>query len=280
MPNFLSNTAIALIVFYLLLLIIFYKYQTKLLLHPDKQMLPIFNKSYEICHFRSGNFNLHGLLSQKFNHHPMVLFSHGNAGNLSHRVGVMNMLEYLKLNFFIYDYRGFGLSEGQINSEQDLYDDGLAAWKFLVEHRQIDPKNIIIWGRSLGAAIACQIALQHPQAKALVLDCPFSNIVQVGSYHYPFLPISLLSNYRMDNLACVKNIRMPIVISHSPSDRIIPFSLGKDVYKAANQPKLFITLSGDHNDGFENSFANYTNHLKIFLEQNNLMPESDPNLGN
>ena len=271
MTSLLISIITAFIVFYIILVIFFYFSQTKLLLHPDKTMLPIPKHYYEECYFQSDNTKLHGVLSYKFESRPLVLFSHGNAGNLTHRIGVMNMFEHLQLNFFIYDYRGFGLSQGQINQEQDLYADGLSAWNFLVEQKMIMPSNIIIWGRSLGAAIATKIALENPDARALILDCPFSDIKEVGSYHYPYLPLNLLSRYAMSNVTTIKNITMPVVISHSPDDEIIPFSLGKKVFTEANQPKLFIQLEGGHNDGFDKSYGLYTSQLLSFFEKNNIL---------
>ena len=266
MINFIGNVTLLLAIFYILILLFFYNYQTKLLLHPDKTMEPLLDSSYDQINFISGGSKIHGLLSDKYSDRPMVLFSHGNAGNLSHRIGVMNTFEHLQLNFLIYDYRGFGLSEGVITQEKELYEDGLSAWKFLVEKKAINPSKIIIWGRSLGAAIAAKIATEHPDAKALVLDCPFSNIKQVGSYHYPYLPISLLTKYSMDNIAAVQKLHMPVVVSHSTDDQIIPFSLGKKVFNEANQPKLFIQLEGGHNDGFDRSFIKYTTQIADFLK--------------
>lgn len=266
MINFIGNVTLLLAIFYILLLLFFYNYQTKLLLHPDKTMEPLLDSSYDQINFISGGSKIHGLLSDKYSDRPMVLFSHGNAGNLSHRIGVMNTFEHLQLNFLIYDYRGFGLSEGVITQEKELYEDGLSAWKFLVEQKKVKPSNIIIWGRSLGAAIATKIAIENPAARALVLDCPFSDIKEVGSYHYPYLPLGLLSNYEMSNVMSIKSINMPVVISHSPDDEIIPFSLGKKVFNVANQPKLFIQLEGGHNDGFDRSFVKYTTQLADFLK--------------
>ena len=271
MTSLLINIITAFIVFYAILVTFFYFSQTKLLLHPDKTMLPLSKQYYEECYFESDSTKLHGVLSYKFENRPLVLFSHGNAGNLTHRVGVMNTFEHLELNFFIYDYRGFGLSQGEINQEQNLYTDGLAAWNFLIKQKMIKPSNIIIWGRSLGAAIATKIALKNPDAGALILDCPFSDIKEVGSYHYPYLPLSLLSRYEMSNVVSIKNITMPVVISHSPDDEIIPFSLGRKVFNEANQPKLFIQLEGGHNDGFDKSFNRYTNQLISFFKDNNIL---------
>ena len=271
MISILSSVIFTCLICYIAIIILFYFNQTSVLLHPDKTMLPLPKLYYEECYFQSENTQLHEVLSYKFENRPLALFSHGNAGNLTHRVGVMNMFEHLELNFFIYDYRGFGLSQGQINQEQNLYTDGLSAWNFLVEQKMIMPSNIIIWGRSLGAAIATKIALENPDARALILDCPFSDIKEVGSYHYPYLPLSLLSKYEMSNVVSIKNIAMPVVISHSPDDEIIPFSLGRKVYNEANQPKLFIQLEGGHNDGFDKSFNRYTNQLISFFKDNNIL---------
>ena len=271
MISILNSVIFICLLCYLAIIILFYFNQTSVLLHPDKTMLPLFKSHYEECYFESDSTKLHGVLSYKFENRPVVLFSHGNAGNLTHRVSVMNMLEHLELNFFIYDYRGFGLSQGQIYQEQELYTDGLSAWKFLVEQKMIMPSNIIIWGRSLGAAIATKIAAKNPDARALILDCPFSDIQDVGSYHYPYLPLKLLAKYTMSNLVSIKDITIPVVISHSPDDEIIPFSLGEKVFNEANQPKLFIKLEGGHNDGFDKSFNLYTNQLTNFFKKNNIL---------
>ena len=271
MISILSSIIVVCAICYLAVIILFYFNQTTILLHPDKTILPLPKQYYEQCYFESDNTKLHGVLSYRFENRPLVLFSHGNAGNLTHRVSVMNLFEHLELNFFMYDYRGFGLSQGRVTEEQNLYTDGLSAWDFLIKQKMMKASDIIIWGRSLGTAIATKIALKNPDARALIIDCPFSDIKEVGSYHYPYLPLNILSNYEMSNVNAIKNIVMPVVISHSPDDEIIPFSLGKKVFNQANQPKLFIQLEGGHNDGFDKSFSSYTSQLVNFFKENNIL---------
>ena len=197
------------------------------MLHPDKTILPLPKQYYEQCYFESDNTKLHGVLSYRFENRPLVLFSHGNAGNLTHRVSVMNLFEHLELNFFMYDYRGFGLVRDELLRNKIYIQMVSLLGIFLIKQKMMKASDIIIWGRSLGTAIATKIALKNPDARALIVDCPFSDIKEVGSYHYPYLPLNLLSNYEMSNVNSIKNIVMPVVISHSPDDEIIPFSLGR-----------------------------------------------------
>jgi len=193
----------------------------------------------------------------------VVLFCHGNAGNISHRLESLSIFHRLGLNTFIFDYRGYGRSGGE-PSEQGTYLDAAAAWSYLTEIEQIPPGRIILFGRSLGGAVAAQLA-SNVTPKALFLESTFTSITDVGARAYPFLPVRLLSRYRYDTRRLLPGIRVPVLVVHSPDDEIIPFSHGNVLFEVANEPKWFLKISGDHNGGFYNSGEIYFNGLKEFL---------------
>lgn len=197
----------------------------------------------------------------------VVLFCHGNAGNISHRLDSFHIFDYLGLDTFIFDYRGYGKSGGS-PSEKGTYLDVEAAWKYLVETEHIKPERIILFGRSLGGAVAAHLALKV-KAKALVLESTFTSVPDVGAQVYPFLPVRLLSRYRYDTRSILPRIHLPVLVVHSPDDEIIPYSHGKTLFETANEPKRFLKIFGGHNEGFFNSKEIYIDGFKKFLKSCN-----------
>jgi fermentation-respiration switch protein FrsA (DUF1100 family) len=178
-----------------------------------------------------------------------VLLCHGNAGNISHRLDRALLLQSkLKLSVFLFDYRGYGKSEGSPD-EEGTYLDGRAAYQYLTD-RGIAPDGIVLFGESLGAAIAVQLALEKPAA-ALVLESPFTSIRDMATAAYPFLPLGRLVRTRYDNLAKISSIKTPLLILHGKRDRIVPFEQGERLFRAAPEPKRFFAIAdADHNDTF------------------------------
>lgn len=195
----------------------------------------------------------------------VVLFCHGNAGNISHRLESLTIFHNLGLNILIFDYRGYGKSGGK-PSEQGTYLDAETAWRFLVETEKIPPERILLFGRSLGGAVAAHLASKF-KAGALILESTFTSIPDVGANAYPFLPVRLLSKYRYDTLGLLPRINMPVLVVHSPDDEIIPFIHGKTLFEAAKDPKQFLKISGGHNVGFSDSGTIYTDGLNEFLSR-------------
>jgi fermentation-respiration switch protein FrsA (DUF1100 family) len=193
----------------------------------------------------------------------VLLFCHGNAGNISHRLESIRIFHDLGLSILIFDYRGFGQSEGSI-SEKGTYLDAEAAWEHLVEERHIDPSEIILFGRSIGGAVAARLATRQ-QAAALILESTFTSITDLGAQVYPYLPIRLLSRYDYNTLSYLQQIDMPLLIIHSPDDEIIPFTHAKALYESASEPKEFLEISGDHNTGFFISGEQYIDGIDRFL---------------
>lgn len=177
-----------------------------------------------------------------------VLFFHGNAGNISHRIDYLSMFHRLGYQTFIFDYRGYGQSSGT-PSESGTYIDAQAAWDYLVEDKGIQPDRIALFGESLGGAVAAWLAARERPA-LLVLASVFTSLPDMAAKIYPFLPVRLLSRFNYNTLEYLESVACPVFIAHSPQDEIVPFAQGRALYEAASEPKEFLELEGGHNDGF------------------------------
>jgi hypothetical protein len=193
----------------------------------------------------------------------VLLFFHGNAGNISHRLDSLAIFHRLGLSTLIIDYRGYGESEGRI-SEQGTYLDGEAAWRYLIETKGINPEEIIIFGRSLGGAIAAHLAARTNPA-GVVLESVFTSAPDLAAQLYPVFPVRLLARYQYDVKKAVESIGAPVLVIHSRDDEIIPFGHGLKVYEAAAAPKEFLPIRGGHNEGFLLSGATYLQGLARFI---------------
>lgn len=194
-----------------------------------------------------------------------VLIFHGNAGNISHRVDYLRMFQRLGYSSFIFDYRGYGRSTGS-PSEQGTYRDALAAWRHLTEVRGARPEDIVLYGESLGAAVATWLAVRQPP-RALVLASAFTSVTDLGAQIYWFLPVRLISRIGYDNLANLGKIRAPVLIAHSRDDEIVPFSHGERLFAAAGEPRAFLEMRGGHNDAFVFAREEWIRVLDDFLRQ-------------
>jgi fermentation-respiration switch protein FrsA (DUF1100 family) len=164
----------------------------------------------------------------------------------------------------IFDYRGYGKSEGR-PSETGTYRDADAAWRYLLDVRGIPAGGVVIFGRSLGAAVAADLASRTRPA-AVILESAFTSVPDMAAGIYPWLPVRLLSRYRYDNLGKVARIDRPLLLVHSRQDEIIPFAHGARLFEQAHGPKQFLEIQGGHNDAFLTSRRAYTHGLKSFLD--------------
>ena len=194
-----------------------------------------------------------------------ILFCHGNAGNISHRLDSINIFHSLGLSILIFDYRGYGKSEGR-PSEKGTYLDAAAAWDYLVNVRNKLPGKIILFGRSLGGAVAAETALGKNPA-GLILESGFTSVPDLGKKYYPWLPVRLLSKFRYSSIDKVASLTCPKLIIHSPEDELVPFEQGQALFKRASSPKEFLQITGGHNEGFLVSGNIYIEGLKKFLEK-------------
>jgi len=192
-----------------------------------------------------------------------VLFFHGNAGNISHRRESVEVFHRLGLDVLIFDYRGYGQSQGE-PSEQGLYRDAHAAWRYLTGSRGIDPADIVIFGRSLGGAVAARLA-SEVAPDAVILESTFTSARDMARRVFPLLSRLVMLRYDFDSKDAVGRIGAPVLVLHSPDDEIIPYELGRDLYEAVPGPKRFVPLRGDHNNGFSHSRPDYDMTLRDFL---------------
>lgn len=196
----------------------------------------------------SDGIGLHGWFVPAPQPRGTVLFLHGNAGNISHRLDSLQMFHRLGYNTLIFDYRGYGNSSGT-PTEQGTYRDAEAAWRYLTEQRQVPACRIVLFGESLGGAIAAQLASTRKPA-ALVIASGFTSVPEMAQHLYPYLPVRWLARIRYDTRAYLRTVTAPVLIAHSPQDEIIPYEHGRALFAAAHPPKQFLELAGGHNDGF------------------------------
>ncbi|MDP2241260.1 MAG: alpha/beta hydrolase [Burkholderiales bacterium] len=204
-----------------------------------------------------------------------ILFFHGNAGNISHRIDYLRMFRKLGLATLIFDYRGYGNSTGT-PSEEGTYRDAVAAWRWLTQTRGLGPENIVYVGESLGGAVASGLAEQHAP-RALVLLSTFTSAPDLGAQVYPFIPVRLISRFSYDNLARIGRIKVPVLVAHSRDDDIVPFAHGRRIFEAAGEPKQFLEMRGGHNDGFIFMREEWVRALAAFLEQHGGTSRSQKN---
>ncbi len=207
---------------------------------------------------------LHGWLLPAEKARFTLLFLHGNGGNISHRIDSLEIFHRLGLDTLIIDYRGYGRSEGK-PTEQGTYRDAAAAWRFLTEERGVPAERIVVFGRSLGGAVAAWLA-ERERPRALILESTFTSLPELGAHHYPYLPVRWLSRFRYNTLERLARIQCPVLVVHSRDDEIVPFVHGERLFAGAGAAASFLEIAGGHNDGFLTSGARYGDGLRAFLD--------------
>jgi fermentation-respiration switch protein FrsA (DUF1100 family) len=247
--NYLAVILLTFVFAYFLLLIFTYFFQRNLLYHPnvnsysdDKILVNI--KKVKIK--TNDNIDLISWYHNKNKKdYKTILFLHGNAGSLENRIHKINHFKNMNVNFLIIAWRGFSGNEGS-PSEEGLYEDANAAVRWL-EFNGIKKKNIIIYGESLGTAIALEIA-QNKNFAGIILESPFTSMIDAGKKKYPILPVKLLLKDKYQSDIKIKNIQSPILIMHGKADNLVPFNMGEKMYELADNPKY-------------SYFTEYDNHM-------------------
>ncbi len=193
-----------------------------------------------------------------------LLFNHGNAGNISHRMDSLAIFHRLGLNVLIYDYRGYGQSTGR-PSEAGLYEDARSAWRWLTDTQGIAPESVILFGRSMGGAIAARLA-SEVDAAGLIVESGFSSVPDIAAELYWWLPVRRLARIQLPTAAYVAEAGMPVLVIHSRDDEIVRFSHAERIYAAAAEPKTLWPIAGDHNSGFLIDRERYLEGLSRFLD--------------
>ena len=250
------------------LAIVLYAFQSRLIYMPNRSIGATPDEvglSYQdITLTTSDDVRIHGWYLPRPQARATLLFFHGNAGNISHRLESLQIFHRLALNVLIIDYRGYGRSEGKPD-EQGTYRDAEAGWAWLVNQQHIAPAQIVIFGRSLGGGIAAWLAARrHPGA--VILESTFTSIPELATTLYPYLP-RWLSRFNYANIEQLPSIDSPIWIGHSRDDELIPYTQGKRLYAVANHPKRFFEMNGPHSHGFLITGNPYQESLGEFLDE-------------
>ncbi|MDH3712462.1 MAG: alpha/beta hydrolase [Gammaproteobacteria bacterium] len=255
---------------YLVLLAAVYFNQHRLLYLPNVPARTLvttparYGLAYENVRFETEDgVSLHGWFLPVQGATTTVLFFHGNAGNISHRLDSLAIFARLGLQVLIFDYRGYGESSGK-PSETGTYRDATGAWHYLTVTRGIASQDIVLFGRSLGGAVAIELA-SRVDAGALMVESSFTSVPEMAATLYPFLPVRWLARLHYPSLQRIGDVQCPVLVLHSENDEIIPFKHGQSLYRAAPQPKAFYVMGGGHNDGFFVSGDAYVQALDDFL---------------
>jgi fermentation-respiration switch protein FrsA (DUF1100 family) len=194
-----------------------------------------------------------------------LLICHGNAGNLSefdrpvHYAG----LRRLGLNLLAFDYRGYGESEG-VPTESGLYQDADAAYRYLRDQRRVPPDRIIVFGHSLGSAVAVDLASRVPIG-GLIVEGALTSVLDRGQELYPYIPVRWIAGTRFASIEKISKVTIPKLFLHATGDEVIPLAHGRRLYQAALPPKNFVELQGGHGDAFDVDSADYFGAIARFL---------------
>jgi uncharacterized protein len=267
-----------LIVLSILFIMVFIRFiENRFVFHPDKNILLTpddYGLEYDDVTFHTEDgLKLNGWFmpgktkSLTVDNLYTLLWFHGNAGNISHRLENIKMLyDRVPLNIFIFGYRQYGKSEGKI-SEHGTYIDAKAALEYLHSRKDINHEKIIFFGRSLGSAVAVHLAVED-KCCALILETPFTSTKELAKFLYPFLPLGYIIKTKYDSITKIKDVKAPVLILHGDKDELVPIEQGRKLYEAANEPKEFYTIpDATHNDTYIVGGEEYFNTIRRFVDR-------------
>ena len=197
----------------------------------------------------------------------VLLFLHGNGGSIGHNLKYAQLFHQLGFSTFMIDYRGYGKSQGKFPTEQQVYQDAQIAWDYLVQKKGINPQQIIVYGHSLGGAIAIELASQNPTMAGLVVEGSFTSMKDMVVFkgEYTWFPIDAILTQRFDSLDKVKSLSVPLLLIHGEQDTIVPSYMSESLFTAANEPKRLLLISdAGHNDVPEVSGEEYLQTIQNF----------------
>lgn len=244
-------------------------FEKRFIFFPDAQLVTTpaaVGLDYEEVYFSTDDgVRLHGWFVPASGARWTILWLHGNAGNISHRVDNLGQMhQRLRVNVFLFDYRQYGRSQGTI-SERGTYLDAQAALRTLRQRTDLDAQAIVLFGRSLGSAVAVDLAVHQP-CRAVILESPFTSVSDMAARVVPLLPIGRLLQTRYDSLAKIPRLTVPLLILHGDRDDVVPIEQGQRLFAAANAPKTFYTIPGaGHNDTYLVGGALYWQVWEDFL---------------
>jgi fermentation-respiration switch protein FrsA (DUF1100 family) len=207
-----------------------------------------------------------------------VLYLHGAAFNIGANSDHARRFHGLGFSVFLISYRGFGRSEGDFPSEASVYEDADAAWRHLTSARGIDPPRILLYGHSLGAAVAIDLAARRSEARGLIVEAAFTSIREMSGLQsrYRFFPINWILNQEFDSASKVARIRMPVLYLHGTADRLVPYRMSQTLYDRTAAPKRLLFIEGGgHNTSGRVGGALYLDAISAFV---NHPPEFGPQM--
>src|SRR5210317_836101 len=259
--NFFLEIILGLIVIYASVLVLLFIFQRNLMYHPNENNY--FGDKLEVNIEKVNiktpdNLSLLGWFHKKnLNKFKTIIYFHGNAGTLENRIHKLNHFKDMDVNFLIIAWRGFSGNKGK-PSEEGLYIDANSTILWL-KKLGLTEKDIILYGESLGTGVATEIA-QNKDYAGLILETPFTSMVEAAKNFYPYIPVFLLLKDKYDNQNKIKNIDIPVLIMHGEVDQIVPFWMGKKIYEIANQPKY------SHFTKFDDHMMEYNENLLFALK--------------
>ena len=268
LKRMLGSFALIVLTLYLGFMLLIFIFQGKLVYFPGKEVGDTpgsIGLHYEDVYLVTDDkIKIHGWYVPHPDAKATLLFFHGNAGNISHRIESIFIFYNIGLSVFIIDYRGYGNSDGR-PSEHGTYRDAMAAWNYLVDERHLRPDEIIVFGRSLGGAVAASLAAKVTPA-AVILESTFTSIKELGTHYYPYLPVSWISRIHYPVDEHITSFNCPVLIIHSHQDELVPVRFGQRLFEYALEPKMFLSISGTHNGGFLLSKDVYVKGIKHFFK--------------
>ncbi|MDF5711085.1 MAG: alpha/beta fold hydrolase [Nostoc sp. S4] len=200
----------------------------------------------------------------------VLLYLHGNGINIGVNIAHANRFHQLGFSVLLIDYRGYGRSEGSFPNEKRVYEDAVTAWNYLVQQQQIPPRQIFIYGHSLGGAIAIDLAVKHPQAAGLIVESSFTSIRDLIAYRNMFwmFPVDLILTQRFESIKKLPNLKIPVLFIHGVADAAVPSFMSQKLYAAAPEPKKLLLVPGaNHNDTAVVAGSEYLQSVDSFVQQ-------------
>jgi len=271
-PRVLFSLIIALVSTYVILCLFLFLYQDRMIFFPEKGL----RLSPRALHLHYEDVLLDTIDGEKVfgwfvpaeKRRATLLFFHGNAGNIADRLDSIQIFYNLGLDVLILDYPGYGKSTGE-PSEEGSYHAADASWKYLIEERKVPPSQLILFGRSLGGGVASFLGAKEKPA-GIILESTFTSLPARAQELYPFFPVKIFAQTHYDNLSRLGQFNAPILIAHAKEDSLIPFHHGEELYEKASEPKSFLEMRGDHNDGPFVTGQAYIDGLQRFI--NSVIP--------
>jgi len=266
----LRSLVIAAISALLIWTIIFMIFEEKFIYFPQKYPQGPYDQARSILNLRDcwikteDSVTIHAWFAPAESAKATLVVSHGNAGNISHRYLLLRSLQRRGFNVLMYDYRGYGRSDGT-PSEDGIYKDGRAAYDYAVTLPEVKPERVFLWGTSLGGAVAIDVAT-HRHVAGLILESTFSSATDVARVVYPFLPVQFFMHTKLNSIEKIKTLTIPTLVIHGARDSIVPIGLSRKLFNAANEPKDFYEIpNADHNDTFFVGGNEYFSRVDRFI---------------